>query len=164
MLPHLSYLRIVLFQMSILEIHNAPTGKGKSYVVTMVADLFPKSDIIFLSAMTDKALFHRQGILVIKNEKGEYEPVDDMIKQIDSEIEDKESIHLMAARFGLPLFAYDATVVSEKKKEKPREIIKGLKEKTFGTSKSNNFIHLDQNEMEEQSAATIIATPTTMFD
>src|ERR687895_920277 len=91
MLPHLSYLRIVLFQMSILEIHNAPTGKGKSYVVTMVADLFPKSDIIFLSAMTDKALFHRQGILVIKNEKGEYEPVDDMIKQIDSEIEDKES-------------------------------------------------------------------------
>ena len=70
---------------------NAPTGEGKSYVVSKVADLFPKTDIIFLSAMTDKALFHRQGILVIKNEIGEYEPADYKIKEIDSEIEDKES-------------------------------------------------------------------------
>jgi hypothetical protein len=50
---------------------NAPTGEGKTYVVTKVADLFPQSDIMFLSAMTDKALFHRQGVLVIKNERGE---------------------------------------------------------------------------------------------
>ena len=46
---------------------------------------------MFLAGMTDKALFHRQGILVIKNDVGEYEPVDDKVAQIDSEIEDKES-------------------------------------------------------------------------
>jgi hypothetical protein len=244
---------------------NAPTGEGKTYVVTKVAELFPKSDIMFLSAMTDKALFHRRGILVIKNEKGEYEPVDDKIKQIDSEMEGKEyeisatndknlkqglkstieelekkkketlkdtmklidlnhkvlifadtpkhslleaitsllshdryeveyefvdtfngiktknnilrgfptviftaavdyskyprwaeiqrrfiitnpkmtpekykeSIHLIGARFGLPQFAYDATVVSEKEKEKGREIVRGLKEKILSVTENN---------------------------
>jgi hypothetical protein len=71
---------------------NAPTGEGKSYVVSKVAELFPQSDVIFLTAMTDKALFHRQGTLVIKNkETGEYEPIEDKIADIDSEIEDKES-------------------------------------------------------------------------
>jgi len=38
---------------------NAPTGEGKSYVVRKVVELFPQSDVICLTAMTDKALFHR---------------------------------------------------------------------------------------------------------
>jgi hypothetical protein len=71
---------------------NAPTGEGKSYVVSKVADLFPQSDIIFLTAMTDKALFHRQGKLVVKNnETGKYESIEDKVAEIDSDIEDKES-------------------------------------------------------------------------
>jgi glucosamine 6-phosphate synthetase-like amidotransferase/phosphosugar isomerase protein len=71
---------------------NAPTGEGKSYVVSKVAELFPQSDVIFLTAMTDKALFHRQGTLVVKNqETGKYEPIEDKIEEIDSDIEDKES-------------------------------------------------------------------------
>ncbi len=71
---------------------NAPTGEGKSYVVSKVAELFPQSDVIFLTAMTDKALFHRQGTLVVKNsETGEYEPIEEKIAEIDSDIEDKES-------------------------------------------------------------------------
>jgi hypothetical protein len=42
--------------------------------------------------MTDKALFHRQGTLVVKNnETGEYEPIEKKVAEIDSEIEDKES-------------------------------------------------------------------------
>jgi hypothetical protein len=41
--------------------------------------------------MSDKALFHRPGVLVIKNEKGEYQSVVDKISEIDSEIEDKGS-------------------------------------------------------------------------
>ena len=68
---------------------NAPTGEGKSYPVKKVAELFPQSDVLFLSAMSDKALFHRPGKLVIKNEKGEYQHVEDKIAEIDSEIEDK---------------------------------------------------------------------------
>jgi hypothetical protein len=71
---------------------NAPTGEGKSYVVGKVAELFPQSDIIFLTAMTDKALFHRRGVLVIKNnETGEYESIDDKIAEIDLQIQEKES-------------------------------------------------------------------------
>jgi hypothetical protein len=69
---------------------NAPTGEGKSYVVRKVAELFPQSDVIFLTAMTDKALFHRQGILVIKDDNGKYQPIEDKVREIDSEIEDKQ--------------------------------------------------------------------------
>jgi hypothetical protein len=70
---------------------NAPAGEGKSYVVKKVAELFPKSDVLFLSAMSDKALFHRPGVLVIKNENGEYQSIEDKVAEIDSEIEDKQS-------------------------------------------------------------------------
>jgi hypothetical protein len=46
---------------------------------------------MFLAGMTDKALFHRQGIFVVTNEQtGEHEPLDKMISEIDSQIEDKE--------------------------------------------------------------------------
>ena len=58
---------------------NAPSGVGKNYVINIVSSLFPKSDILSLAGMTDKALFHRSGNLVIKNENGEYESIEDKI-------------------------------------------------------------------------------------
>ena len=71
---------------------NSPSGEGKSYVLTKVGEVFPKEDVMFLSGMTDKALFHRPGILVIKNDQnGEYDPIDDRIAKIDSDIEDKRN-------------------------------------------------------------------------
>jgi hypothetical protein len=71
---------------------NSPSGEGKSYVLTKVGEVFPKEDVMFLSGMTDKALFHRPGILVIKNDQnGEYEAIDDRIAKIDSDIEDKQN-------------------------------------------------------------------------
>jgi hypothetical protein len=69
---------------------NSPSGEGKNYVLRKVAENFPKEDVMFLTAMSEKALFHRQGTLVVKNDVGEYEPIDDRLEQIDSEIEDKE--------------------------------------------------------------------------
>src|SRR5438552_4192281 len=68
---------------------NSPTGEGKNYVIRKVADLFPKEDVIKFVGMSDKSLFHRPGELVIKNEQGEYEPIDGIIRKIDSDIEDK---------------------------------------------------------------------------
>jgi len=68
---------------------NSPSGEGKNYVLRKVAENFPKEDVMFLTAMSEKALFHRQGTLVVKND-GEYEPIEDRLEQIDSEIEDKE--------------------------------------------------------------------------
>jgi hypothetical protein len=70
---------------------NSPSGEGKTYILQKVGEKFPKEDTMFLAGMTDKALFHRQGILVIKNEIGEYEPIDRKIAEIDSEIQDKEN-------------------------------------------------------------------------
>ena len=69
---------------------NSPSGEGKTYVLQKVGELFPKQDAMFLAGMTEKALFHRSGVLVIKNEVGEYQSIEDKLEQIDSEIEDKE--------------------------------------------------------------------------
>jgi hypothetical protein len=60
-------------------------------VINKVGDNFRKEDVMFLAGMTDKALFHRQGTLVIKNSVGEYESVHDKVAEIDSEIAYKES-------------------------------------------------------------------------
>lgn len=70
---------------------NSPSGEGKDYVITKAGDIFPKQDIMFLAGMSDKALFHRQGVLVVKNENGEYESIEDKIAEIASQIEDYES-------------------------------------------------------------------------
>jgi hypothetical protein len=70
---------------------NSPSGEGKTYILHKVGEKFPKEDTMFLAGMTDKALFHRQGVLVIKNEIGKYEPINEKIAEIDSEIQDKEN-------------------------------------------------------------------------
>ena len=69
---------------------NSPTGEGKTYVIQKVGEKFPKEDVMFLAGMTDKALFHRSGTLVVKNENGEYQLLDEKIADIDSQIQDKE--------------------------------------------------------------------------
>ena len=49
--------------------------------------MFPKSDIIRLSGVSNKALFHREGELVYKNGANEeYEPIDPIIENINKEI------------------------------------------------------------------------------
>jgi hypothetical protein len=71
---------------------NSPSGEGKTWVIQKVGEKFPEEDVMYIAGMTEKALFHRSGILVTKKEKGsgEYEPIDEKISQIDIEIEDKE--------------------------------------------------------------------------
>lgn len=69
---------------------NSPSGEGKTYVLQKVGELFPKQDAMFLAGMTEKALFHRSGMLVVKNEAGEYQSIEDRLEEIDSEIEDKD--------------------------------------------------------------------------
>jgi hypothetical protein len=46
---------------------NAPIGEGKNWVLEKVAAVFPEEDVISLHAMTDKALFHESGDLIIKS-------------------------------------------------------------------------------------------------
>jgi hypothetical protein len=104
---------------------NAPTGEGKSYVVRKVAELFPQSDVIFLTAMTDKALFHRQGVLVIKDENGEYQPIESKLRELDSEIEDKESEMERANDSNLKKgLKSQIKIVEDKKKDLSKSAIK----------------------------------------
>jgi hypothetical protein len=69
---------------------NAPSGVGKNYVINIVSSLFPQSDILSLAGMTEKALFHRIGKLVIKNEQGDYESIELKIDEIENEIKKKQ--------------------------------------------------------------------------
>jgi hypothetical protein len=66
------------------------SGAGKNYMINKVISKFPQDNIIVLSNMTPKALFHDQGITVIKDpETNEYEKLEQIIDAIDAEIEEK---------------------------------------------------------------------------
>ena len=70
---------------------NAPSGVGKNYVINKAASVFPKADILLLAGMTEKALFHRPGTLVIKNEiTGEYESIETRLKDIEEQIRERK--------------------------------------------------------------------------
>jgi hypothetical protein len=71
---------------------ESPSGEGKNYVLGKVAEIFPKQDVIQLAGITDKALFHRAGKLVIKNNaNGEYEDAEGLIEEYNSRIESLKS-------------------------------------------------------------------------
>ena len=72
---------------------NAPSGVGKNYIINKVSSLFPKSDILALAGMTEKALFHRSGILVRKDEVtgGQYQSIEPILSDIQNDISEKES-------------------------------------------------------------------------
>lgn len=69
---------------------NAPTGTGKTHTIMRVVNLFPKNDVVLFAGMTDKALFHRQGILVTRKESGEYQSLEPDLEALDQEIEAKD--------------------------------------------------------------------------
>jgi hypothetical protein len=70
---------------------NAPSGVGKNYVINKVASVFPKADILPLAGMTEKALFHRPGTLVIKDEiTGEYKSIETQLTDIEEHIREKQ--------------------------------------------------------------------------
>lgn len=64
---------------------NAPSGEGKSYVLKKVADLFPLEDVIHVTDMSSKAIFHRKGYLALRDEYGEYVNVEDELEQLTVE-------------------------------------------------------------------------------
>ena len=68
---------------------EAPSGEGKNWTIGKISDLFPKEDVMNLAGMSDKALYHRTGKVVIKNENnGEYEDAEQIIKDYESKLKD----------------------------------------------------------------------------
>jgi DNA polymerase elongation subunit (family B) len=70
---------------------NAPSGEGKNYVISRVSEYFPSDDVIVYAGMTDKALFHRRGELVIKSpETKQYEPLMPKLAVIKQALAERE--------------------------------------------------------------------------
>ena len=70
---------------------NAPSGEGKTHAIMKTIELFPNNDVICIAGMTPKALFHRPGKFVIKDDSGKYTSLEKRQEEIESEIKDLES-------------------------------------------------------------------------
>ena len=71
----------------------APSGEGKTYLVTKVAQLFPKEDVIILSKATSESLKYNLSKKVIENGRDNFQDYDTAIKPIEEELsksKDKE--------------------------------------------------------------------------
>ena len=67
---------------------NAPSGEGKSYVLNNVIKYFPTDGILLLAGMTEKALFHRKGDIVVQEDEELYVPIDKYTDDLKIQIED----------------------------------------------------------------------------
>jgi hypothetical protein len=70
------------------NINSKKSGDGKSYLLKLVADLFPESILLKFINMSDKALYHQQGFEAVKDENtGKYVELDPLLDQLESKIE-----------------------------------------------------------------------------
>ena len=70
---------------------NAPPGEGKTHAIVKTIELFQTNDVVCIAGMTPKALFHRPGQLVIKDESGKYVSLEKRRVEIELEIQKYES-------------------------------------------------------------------------
>jgi hypothetical protein len=68
------------------------SGAGKSYIVNHIAEFYPDKYITRSAGMSDKALFHLDGpMIVVKDEEtGEFELLDDILGRLETEREECE--------------------------------------------------------------------------
>jgi hypothetical protein len=74
-------------------INSRDSGAGKTYLLVTVAGYFPSKYIIELAGMSDKALVHRPGIMVIseyneETDEEETHPIDPIIGVLELQIEE----------------------------------------------------------------------------
>jgi hypothetical protein len=71
-------------------IHHAVSSKdpgaGKSYLLVLVAGYIPKEYVVSLAGMSDKAMLHKQGIMVVE-ENGELIEIEPIIQDAQLRIE-----------------------------------------------------------------------------
>jgi hypothetical protein len=75
------------------NVNSKDTGAGKSYLLSHVGGYFPNRYVLPLTGMSDKAIFHRPGVMVIEryNEQtGEYEvvPIAPVINGLELQLEE----------------------------------------------------------------------------
>ena len=95
------------------------SGAGKSYIVNHIASFYPDKYLTRLAGVSDKALFHLDGpMIVVKDEEtGEFELLDDIINQLETErdeCEDEMKVQQGLKNEGKP---YDKDLLKVKKKQ-----------------------------------------------
>src|SRR6476620_6976709 len=65
------------------NINSKNSGEGKSYLLQLVSDLFPGSVTLKFNNMTDKALYHQNGVEAVKDEDtGKYEELKPILNEL----------------------------------------------------------------------------------
>jgi hypothetical protein len=92
-------------------------SKIASHAIIKTIELFPSKDVVCIAGMTPKALFHRPGQLVIKDEAGKYVSLEDRLAEIDLRIRDCRSEMLSANNDTVKLARQDDIKELEKENE-----------------------------------------------
>jgi hypothetical protein len=70
-------------------INSKNSGAGKSYLVNHAASFYPEKHILILAGISDKALFHSDGPMVVENpDTGEVQPLDPMVDELEAQIDE----------------------------------------------------------------------------
>lgn len=94
------------------------SGAGKSYIVNHIASYYPDKYLTRLAGVSDKALFHLDGpMIVIKDEEtGEYELLDNIINRLETEIDECEEEIKVQQELKNEHKPYDKGLIKEKKR------------------------------------------------
>src|SRR5918994_3927009 len=72
-------------------INSKNSGAGKSYILNHVASFYPEKYILTLAGMSDKAIYHSDGPMVVEDgETGEVQPLDPMVDELEAQIDELE--------------------------------------------------------------------------
>jgi hypothetical protein len=69
-------------------INSKNSGAGKSYILNHVASFYPEKYIMTLAGISDKAIFHSDGPMVIEDDNGEVKLLDPIVEELESQIEE----------------------------------------------------------------------------
>ena len=58
-------------------------GQEKSYLLVLVAGFMPRIYVVSLTGMSDKAMLHKAGILVVEDDDGEPVPLDSLLGRLE---------------------------------------------------------------------------------
>ena len=118
------------------SVNSRKSGAGKTHNLTKTASYFPKKYVIALAGMSDKALFHRHGTLIIvDDETGNTIPIKPLIDGINDKIENLVS-ELANSN--------DNNIIDKARKKEIKEEIAKLKDEIQEINeKSQKLIELD---------------------
>jgi hypothetical protein len=108
------------------------SGAGKSYIVNHIASFYPDKYITRLAGMSDKALFHLDGPMIVRDEEtGEFELLDDILSRLESEKEECEEEIKVQEGLKKQGGSYDKDLIKAMKSR-----IEGIESKEKNTEKS----------------------------